>query len=107
MLQRDVPCDYVLGTGQFHSVEEFAQEAFSYAGLQWQKYVKIDSRYLRPKDVEHLVANSVKAEQELGWQPKVSFAELIDMMMTTDMEIASKEKTLLEAGYGTCNYRMK
>jgi len=86
MLQQDKPVDYVVGTGKTHSVKEFLVEAFSYAGLDWQEYVKIDPRYFRPLEVELLAADASKARRELGWQPKVTFKELVRIMVDADME---------------------
>ena len=74
-----------MGTGETHSVEEFVQEAFSYVGLDWQKYVKIDPRYLRPTEVEILTADSSKATEKLGWKPRISFSALVKIMMDADM----------------------
>jgi GDPmannose 4,6-dehydratase len=105
MLQQDKPDDYVIATGETYSVREFTRRVFQKLDLDFDKHVAIDSRYFRPTEVDVLLGDASKARKQLGWQPKVSFAELIDMMITTDMEIASKEKTLLEAGYGACNYR--
>lgn len=86
MLQQDKPDDYIIGTGESHSVREFLEKAFSYAGLDWQKYVKIDPRYLRPTEVEFLQADVSKAKKKLGWQPKVTFKELVQIMVDADME---------------------
>jgi GDPmannose 4,6-dehydratase len=87
MLQQDKPGDYVLGTGEAHSVREFVEEAFAYVGLDWREYVRIDPRYFRPTDVELLVADSSKASRELGWKPKVRFKELVRIMVDADMEL--------------------
>ena len=85
MLQNDKPGDFVLGIGESHSVKEFIEETFSYAGLDWEKYVKIDPRYCRPTEVQELVADSAKAKRELGWQPRIGFKELVRIMMDADM----------------------
>ena len=85
MLENDKPGDFVLGTGESHSVKEFVEESFSYAGLDWQKYVKIDPRYFRPIEVQELIADSAKARKELGWQPKIGFRELVRIMVDADM----------------------
>ncbi len=85
MLQNHMPEDLVIGTGDSHSVKEFVEEAFSYVGLDWRKYVKIDSRYLRPTEVEELVADSTKAAKVLGWQPKIKFKELVRIMLDADI----------------------
>ncbi len=88
MLQQDAPGDFVLGTGDSHSVTEFVDEAFSYAGLDWRKYVSVDPRYLRPTEVEYLLADASKARVELGWEPKITFKELVRIMVDADMEMA-------------------
>lgn len=86
MLQQDEPDDYVIGTGESHSVKEFLGEAFSYAGLDWREYVKIDPRYFRPAEVELLLADPSKARKKLGWLPKVTFRELVRIMADADIE---------------------
>jgi GDPmannose 4,6-dehydratase len=85
ILQQDKPDDYVIGTGQSHSIKEFLKEAFSYVGLDWQKYVKIDSRYFRPTEVENLIADTKKAQDKLHWQPKIGFKDLVKIMVDADM----------------------
>jgi GDPmannose 4,6-dehydratase len=85
ILQQDKPDDFVLGTGQSCSVREFLQEAFSYVALDWQKYVKIDSRYFRPTEVENLVADIRKTQSQLNWQPKIGFKDLVKIMVDADM----------------------
>ena len=87
MLQQDHPDDYVLGTGEDHSVREFVSEAFSYAGLDWEKYVKVDPKYYRPTEVDHLLANPDKVRRHLGWEPKIHFRELVRVMVDADMEM--------------------
>ena len=77
-----------LGTGECHSVQEFLEEAFDYAGLDWHEYVKIDPRYFRPTEVEVLISDSSKAMEKLGWKPKVTFKELVRIMVDADMEAA-------------------
>ncbi|MDA8122925.1 MAG: GDP-mannose 4,6-dehydratase [Deltaproteobacteria bacterium] len=88
MLQHDKGDDFVVGTGQSNSVREFAEEAFSYAGLDWDKYVKIDKKYFRPTEVENLIADASKARKILGWEPKITFRELVRIMVDSDMEEA-------------------
>ena len=88
MLQQDKPCDYVIGTGETHSVKEFLEEVFSYAGLDWKECVEIDSRYFRPTEVELLLADASKAKRELGWSPRITFKELVKIMVDSDMELA-------------------
>ena len=85
MLQQNEPDDYVVATNEAHSVEEFAEKAFSIAGLDWQKYVKVDERFLRPLDVNFLQGDYSKAKQRLGWQPKVKFDELAEIMVKEDL----------------------
>ena len=86
MLQQDKPDDFVIGTGECHSVREFLEEAFKYAGLDWEKYVRIDPRYFRPTEAELLLADPAKARGRLRWKPKVSFKELVRIMVDADME---------------------
>ena len=88
MLQQEKPNDYIIGTGETHSVEEFLKEAFDYAGLDWKEHVKIDERYFRPTETENLVADPSKARKELGWNPKITFKELVRIMVDADMEAA-------------------
>jgi len=85
MLQLDVPGDYALGTGNSNTAQEFVQEAFSYVGLDWQKYVKIDPRYFRPTEVENIFADSSKGLKAIGWQPKITFSALVKIMVDADM----------------------
>ena len=85
MLQNDEAEDFVLGTGEAHSVKEFVKETFSYVGLDREKYVKIDPRYFRPTEVGELVANSSKAKKNFGWQPNIKFRELLRIMIDADM----------------------
>ena len=85
MLQQDEPDDYVMGTGETRSVKEFLLEAFEYAGLDWQEHVKTDPRYFRPLEVELLIADASKAKEKLGWEPKVTFQELVRIMVDADM----------------------
>jgi GDPmannose 4,6-dehydratase len=106
MLQQEKPDDFVIATGETHSVREFVEKVFQRLGLDYQKYVVIDPKYFRPTEVDVLLGDSTKAKKRLGWNPKVGFDQLIDMMITADMEQAGKEKTLCEAGYSsTGNHR--
>ena len=86
MLQQEQPDDYVIATGQTHSVREFLEEAFSYAGLGWKEFVKVDPKYFRPAEVDVLLGDSSKARKALGWQPRVTFKALVRMMVDSDME---------------------
>ena len=98
MLQQDVPGDYVIGTGESHSVREFAESAFSHAGLDWRDHVVIDERYLRPAEVDELCADASKARQILGWSPEVGFRQLVAMMVDADVaELQHKFKGGAEA----------
>ena len=94
MLQQDTPDDYVLATGEMHSVKEFLAEAFDYVGLDWEKYTRHDSRYERPSEVEQLLGDPSKAKRILGWEPKVTFKGLVKMMMDADLKLAEKELKL-------------
>jgi len=84
ILQQDKPRDYVIGTGQTYSVEDFLVSAFEYAGLDYKDYVEIDKRYFRPKEVEVLIADDRKAVDELGWHPKLTFQDLVKVMIDAD-----------------------
>ncbi len=86
MLQQDEPDDYVIGTGEAHSVREFVQEAFAYANLDWKEHVVVDPRYLRPTEVPVIFADAQKAKTRLGWEPRIRFAELVRIMVDADME---------------------
>jgi GDPmannose 4,6-dehydratase len=92
MLQADQADDYVLATGETHSVREFLDEAFDYAGLAWGEYVKIDERYFRPSEVDLLLGNASKAQEKLGWEPSVRFAELVRIMVDHDRERIQTEE---------------
>jgi len=86
MLQQESPSDYVIGTGETHSVREFCEEAFCHVGLDYRNFVVQDQRFYRPAEVDLLVSNPEKAKQALGWNPQVSFKELVTMMVDADME---------------------
>ena len=90
MLQQKQPDDYVVATGETHSVREFLDEAFSYVGLEWKKFVKVDKKYFRPAEVDILLGDPAKARKALGWKPRVSFRELVRLMVDADMEIDGK-----------------
>ena len=92
MVQAESPDDYVIGTGETHSVREFAELAFARAGLDYRDFVKLDERYLRPAEVDVLLADPSKARERLGWQPKVGFRQLVERMVDSDMELAAREK---------------
>ena len=99
MLQQETPDDYVVATGETHSVREFCEAAFGEAGLEFKDFVEFDPRYLRPAEVELLLGDPAKAEKQLGWTPKVDFQGLVKMMVDADMELAKREKTLRDAGH--------
>jgi GDPmannose 4,6-dehydratase len=88
MLQQDDPDDYVLGTGETHSVREFLAEAFAYADMNWEEYVEVDPRYFRPTDIDLLLADASKAREKLHWTPRVSFRDLVRIMVDADLEAA-------------------
>ncbi len=88
ILQQEQPDDYVIATGETHSVREFLTEAFSYVNLDWQDYVEIDPRYFRPAEVELLLGDATKAKQKLNWQPRVTFKKLVQLMVDADLENA-------------------
>ncbi|MFN6204138.1 MAG: GDP-mannose 4,6-dehydratase [Acidobacteriota bacterium] len=90
MLQQEQPEDFVIATGETHSVREFLDEAFGYLDLDWRDYVEIDPRYFRPAEVDLLIGDSGKAREKLGWSPLVSFPELVRMMVDADLEAARK-----------------
>ena len=92
MLQQERPDDYVLATGETHSVQEFLEEAFGHAELDWREYVRIDERYFRPAEVDLLIGDASKAKRELGWEPTVRFAELVRMMVDHDRELRQSEE---------------
>ncbi len=96
ILQQDKPDDYVIATGEMHSVREFLDEVFGHLDMDWQKYVEIDPRYFRPAEVDILLGDSSKARKVLNWQPKVTFKALAKMMTDADMEMARCEKIINE-----------
>jgi GDPmannose 4,6-dehydratase len=91
MLQQDEPDDYVVATGETHSVRELLEEAFSYVGLDWSKHLAIDQRYYRPAEVDLLIGDPSKAKLKLGWEAKTKFQDLVRLMVDADMEAAKKE----------------
>ncbi|MBF0485337.1 MAG: GDP-mannose 4,6-dehydratase [Candidatus Omnitrophica bacterium] len=92
MLQQKKADDYVISTGETHSVREFVELAFSHVGLNWQDFVKVDERFFRPSEVQLLIGNCDKAKKVLGWAPKVTFKELVTMMVEADLEINKKRQ---------------
>ncbi len=99
MLQQDKPDDYVIATGQAYSIRDFLDRAFAMVDLDWKDFVKFDSRYLRPAEVDYLLGDPTKAKTMLDWQPKVDFDELVKMMVEHDRELARQERTLRDAGH--------
>jgi GDPmannose 4,6-dehydratase len=87
MLQQETPDDFVIGTGEAHSVRDFLDEAFGYVGLDWHDYVRIDERYFRPNEVDYLLADPSKAKSELGWWPRITFCELVHIMVDADLAL--------------------
>jgi GDPmannose 4,6-dehydratase len=92
MLQEDAPDDFVIGTGETHSVREFLELAFGHVALDWKDFVRVDPKYLRPAEVDLLLADPRKAKEKLGWKPTVGFEELVRRMVDSDMELAAQEK---------------
>jgi GDPmannose 4,6-dehydratase len=92
MLQQDDPQDFVIATGQSHSVREFLEEAFSYADLDWKEYVEIDPRYFRPTEIELLLGDAGRARKILGWEPEVGFKELVRLMVDADINALEEMK---------------
>ena len=86
MLQQPTADDYVIATGISHSVRDLVSIAFSRVGLDWEKYVRVDPKFLRPAEVDHLIGNPAKAKRVLGWEPEVDFKQLVEMMVDADME---------------------
>jgi GDPmannose 4,6-dehydratase len=99
MLQAERPDDYVVATGEAHSVRELLQAAFGHVGLAWEGHVEVDPRYFRPSEVDHLCGDASKARKALGWESRVSFLDLVRMMVDHDLELARQEKTLRQAGH--------
>jgi GDPmannose 4,6-dehydratase len=91
MLQQDAPDDYVIATGETHSVQEWVEAVFDYLGLDWRQCVECDPRYFRPAEVDLLVGDASKARQKLAWHPKVGFAELVKIMVDADLELARQD----------------
>jgi len=100
MLQQDTPDDYVVATGESISIRDFLGLTFGRLGLDWQHYVKIDPRYFRPAEVDHLEGDPAKGRRILGWEPKTDIRTLANMMVDSDLKLAQKELVLQEAGHG-------
>ncbi len=98
MLQQDNPDDYVIATNETHSVREFCQEAFSLLDLDWEEYVRYDSRYARPAEVDLLIGDAGKAKRQLDWEPKVRFEDLVKIMVESDLKLARQELAAKQSG---------
>ena len=96
MMQADAPDDYIIATGESHSVRDFLDLAFGRLDLDWKRYVEIDPRYFRPAEVDVLQGDATKARTKLGWQPKVTFKELVTQMVDHDLELARVELAVQE-----------
>jgi GDPmannose 4,6-dehydratase len=105
MLQQDEPDDFVIATGERHSVREFCEAAFGCLNLDWKDHVGFDERYLRPAEVDLLEGDAAKARRVLGWQPKTSFHDLVRMMIGSDLELARQERALVDAGLKSIEWR--
>jgi GDPmannose 4,6-dehydratase len=92
ILQQDKPEDYVVATGETHSVREFLEAAFAHAGLHWKDFVEIDQRYYRPAEVDLLVGDYSKARKQLGWEPKTKFKDLVKLMVDADVELLRRHR---------------
>lgn len=91
MLQQDTPDDFVIATGEAHTVREFAELAFGRVDLKWEDYVEIDPRYYRPAEVDYLMGDASKAKTALGWNPQTSFEELVSIMVDADVQLLEDE----------------
>ena len=105
MLQQDEPDDYVVATGERHSVREFCEAAFGLLDLDWADYVQIDKRYLRPAEVDILEGDATKARTTLGWEPTICFEDLVKGMVESDLELARQERTLVDTGHRVVEWR--
>jgi GDPmannose 4,6-dehydratase len=97
MLQQDEPDDYVIATNETHTVREFLEETFACLDIDWNEFVGFDKKYERPAEVDLLIGNPEKAKNQLGWEPKTTFKELVALMVQEDMKLAQREKALAEA----------
>lgn len=98
IMQHDIPDDWVVATGETHTVREFVQKAFRHVNLDWEKFVTTDKKYERPNEVEHLLGDASKIKKKLLWEPKVGFDDLVTLMVDSDLKSAEREKTLIEKG---------
>lgn len=104
MLQHHEPDDFVISTGEAHSVRDFLAAAFSLAGLDWQRYVEIDPKYFRPTEVDYLLGDSTKARSTLAWKPNTTFTRLVHMMVTADLRLAEEERAVHNLKYAPSIY---
>jgi GDPmannose 4,6-dehydratase len=100
LLQQAQPDDYVIATGETHSVQEFCQEAFGYVDLDWREFVAQDERFMRPAEVDLLVGDASKAGEKLGWEPSVTFRELVRIMVDADLEAIQRNQHVPRFTYG-------
>ena len=105
MLQQEEPADYVIATGESHSIREFLDTAADCCNLDWKSCVQTDPRYFRPTEVDHLLGDASKAHTQLGWRPKVKFEQLVHLMVEHDLELARQELTLTGAGHKVAGRR--
>jgi GDPmannose 4,6-dehydratase len=98
MLQQDEPDDYVIATGEAHSVRELVDISFAHVGLEPDDYVKLDPRFLRPAEVDHLIGDYAKAKEKLGWEPRTTFEELVRLMVDADLELLASGVPQQQAG---------
>ena len=98
MMQHKEPSDWVLATGETHTVKEFVKKAFEFVGLEWTNFVQTSEKYMRPNEVEHLLGNPDRSVKELGWKLETSFDDLVKMMVESDIELAKREKVLIDNG---------
>ena len=98
MLQHDTPDDFVLATGETHSIREFCEETFGLLGMDWKQYVRYDARYERPTEVDLLLGDPTKAREKLGWKPVCGFKQLVRLMVDADMKLAQRERLARDAG---------
>jgi len=103
MLQQDAPDDYVIATGEAHSVRDFLEEAFSYCGLDWRKHVDLDPKYYRPAEVDVLLGDASSAKRKLGWEPKTRFKELVRLMADADFKLAAEETHMKNSYSSKCD----
>lgn len=99
IVQHDVPDDFVVATGESYSVKEFVERVFAKLDMDWEEHVLIDPRYFRPTEVEYLHGDPTKARKLLGWEPKVTFSQLVERMVNNDLNLAKQERTLVDAGH--------